>query len=139
MRRVVIIGFVLAIVAVAYAATGRQLALGGLLAGWFQPSQRLPALRTSQMPFSYPAHLWRDGVEGEVLVRIHITTAGGVDSVVLGHSSGNPQLDEIALTGARKLTYHPALQGDQAVAVWAVLPVRFQRHSVTAGAEVSRR
>ena len=136
MKRVVLIGLVLATVAVAYAAAGERVTISGIFE-WFRPSQRLPALRANQNPFSYPARLWRDGVEGEVVLRIHITEAGSVDSVVLERSSGHDQLDRIALEGARELTYHPALQGEQAVAVWATLPVRFQSRSVTVEAEAN--
>ena len=125
----------MATAAVAYAAVGERVGSG--LLDRFRPSQRLPALRTAQMPFTYPARLWRDGIEGEVLLKIHITAAGDVDSVVLERSSGHEQLDRIALEGAQGLYYHPALQGEEAVAVWATLPVRFQHRSVTAGAEAN--
>ncbi len=92
----------------------------------------MPALRSKEMPFHYPAHLWRDGVEGEVLLKIHVTEAGSVDSVQLQRTSGHATLDSVALEGARRLVFHPAREGEQAVAVWAQLPVRFQRQVVTA-------
>jgi TonB family protein len=130
----VILGLVVATIAVAYAAAGGRLPVDGVL-GRFGAGQRLPALRSKELPFLYPAHLWRDGVEGEVLLRIHITEAGAVDSVELERSSGNVELDEVAVSGARKLSYHPALEGEEPVAVWAVLPVRFQRQSTTATME----
>lgn len=126
MRKLVIAGLVVATVAVAYAAAGERLGVDAVL-GWFGRSRRLPALRTEELPFHYPAHLWRDGVEGEVLLRVHITERGAVDSVELERSSGNAELDEVALSGAKRLRYYPALEGEQPVAVWAVLPVRFSR------------
>ena len=134
MRRLVLVGVVLATGAVAYAAAAERLGFESLR-GWFRPSQSLPALRTNQMPFTYPAHLWRGGIEGEVVLKIHITASGAVDSVRLERSSGHEQLDQIALRGARELAYYPATQGEQAVSVWAMLPVRFQQRSVTAEAE----
>jgi protein TonB len=67
--------------------------------------------------------------------RIHITEAGIVDSVELERSSGSVELDEIALSGARRLAYQPAKQGDQAVAVWAVLPIRFERSTGSVAAQ----
>lgn len=134
MRRLVVLGLVLATAAVAYAAAGERLGLDALLAR-FRTSQRLPALRSMQLPFRYPARLWRGGVEGEVLLRIHITEAGTVDSVKLEQSSGHAELDSIAVRGATRLTYHPATQGEEAVAVWALLPVRFQRHVARAAEE----
>jgi TonB family protein len=126
----VIVGLILATAAVTYAAAGERLGLDGML-GWLKSGQRLPALRTQDMPFRYPVRLWRDGIEGEVVLRVHITEAGTVDSVEIEQSSGYRELDEIALRGASELWYYPATQGDEAVAVWAVLPVRFQRRSVT--------
>ena len=128
MKRLVVLGLVLATLAVGYAAAGERLGLGTLL-GRFGSSQRLPALRSTQLPFRYPVRLWRAGVEGEVLLRIHITEAGTVDSVELERSSGHAELDSIALHGATELMYDPALQGDDSVATWAVLPVRFERHA----------
>ncbi len=126
MRRFAILALVLATGAVAYAAVGDHFAAGSMF-GWFTTSRRLPALRTTDLPFRYPARLYRQGVEGEVLLRIHITEAGDVDSVVMVRSSGSAELDSVALKGAEHLKYHPATQGERAVAVWAQLPVRFQR------------
>ncbi len=134
MRRLVTGGLVLATAAVVYAVAGGRLGFGGL---WSQigSGPRLPALRSEEMPFRYPARLWRDGVEGEVVLRIHVTEAGQVDSVELQVSSGHGTLDTIAMRGARELDFHPALDGDQPVAVWAELPVRFQRRTVTVSPE----
>ncbi|UCC47578.1 MAG: energy transducer TonB [Gemmatimonadota bacterium] len=138
MKRLVMLGLVLATAAVAYAAAGERLGLDALLKR-FRSSQRLPALRSAQLPFRYPVRLWRNAVEGEVLLRIHITEAGTVDSVELERSCGHAELDSIALRGVTRLTYYPALQGEEAVAVWAVLPVRFQRHAAaTAGEDRER-
>ena len=135
MKRVVLITLILAIAAVAYAAVGGRGEGEGLL-GWLRPGQRLPALRSQELPFRFPARLWRAGVEGEVVLRVHITATGAVDSVMLDTSSGHEELDAIALRGARDLHYHPALRGEEPVPVWAVLPVRFEGRSVTAGRQV---
>ncbi len=133
MRRLLFFGLALAVVAVGYAAASERFSLG--LLNPFGERQRLPALRSQEMPFRYPVRLWRDGVEGEVLLRVHITEAGAVDSVQLERSSGHAQLDSIALRGATQLLYHPAAEGDEVVAVWAMLPVQFKRSSVTASTE----
>jgi TonB family protein len=122
-----LVGLALATVAVGYAAVGERIDLRRFLG--LRTAQRLPALRSGDLPFRYPAVLWQEGIEGEVLLRIHITEAGTVDSVELEQSSGHAVLDTVALKGARQLEYHPALQGEQTVAVWAQLPVRFQRQS----------
>lgn len=134
MKRLVLVALVVAVAAVAYAAAGERLDGGGLLS-WLNRGQRLPALRSQELPFRYPARLWRSGVEGEVVLRVHISVAGAVDSVELETSSGHEELDAIALRGAKELDYHPALRGEEPVAVWALLPVRFSGRSVTAGGE----
>ncbi len=135
MKRLVLVALVVAMAAVAYAAAGERLEGNGLLS-WLNRGQRLPALRSQELPFRYPSRLWRSGVGGEVVLRVHITEAGAVDSVVLEQSSGHEELDAIALRGARELDYHPALRGDEPVAVWALLPVRFSGRSVSAEREV---
>lgn len=134
MKRFAIAALIVATTAVAYAAVGDRLA-GSSLFNRFRASRRLPSLRSAEMPFKYPAHLWREGVEGEVLLKVHITSAGSVDSVLLEQSSGSPELDSVALKGARELMYHPARQGEISVAVWAQLPVRFQRRFSDPAAE----
>ncbi len=128
MRRITLLLVMVATGAVLYAAVGQGFELGDLR-GLFRPTQRLPALRGSDLPFRYPVHLWRQGIEGEVLLRVHITPSGAVDSVELKRSSGYPELDSMALHGATELRYHPARQGERPVAVWADLPVLFEGRS----------
>jgi len=131
-KRLVMLGLVVATAAVAYAAAGERLGLEGLLSRF---RSDLPTIRSEELPFVYPAHLWRDNIEGEVILRIHITAAGTVDSVEMERSSDNEELDDIALRGAKQLQFHPARQGDENVDVWAMLPVRFQKGSVTTKSE----
>ncbi|UCC73345.1 MAG: energy transducer TonB [Gemmatimonadota bacterium] len=126
MKRVVALGLVVATVAIGFAVAGERLSIGRLLDS-LRDGQRLPALRSQELPFRYPVRLWREGVEGEVLLKVHITAVGTVDSVEIELSSGHAELDSIALNGAWELRYHPATEGEQPVAVWATLPVRFER------------
>lgn len=132
MKRTLTAGLILITAAAAYAAASDLIDFDGLFR---KRVQRLPSLRSEEMPFRYPVRLWREGVEGEVLLRIHISETGAVDSVELSRSSGHAQLDSIALVGARQLRYHPATLGARPVAVWAALPVRFQRSSMTGTVE----
>lgn len=136
MKRLLILGLVVATAAVIYAAAGEQIGLPGLMSR-FGSAKGLPVLQTTEMPFAYPADLWRDGIEGEVVLRVHITEAGVVDSVEIEKSSGHPELDEIALRGAQELRYQPAVEDEQPIAVWAILPVLFQRETVLVGSEGS--
>ena len=100
--------------AVAYAAAGERFSLDGLL-GRLGDGQSLPSRKGEELPFNYPVELWRDGIEGEVVLRIHITAAGTVDSVEMEKSSGHEMLDEIAMRGARDLRYHPAEEEGQSL------------------------
>lgn len=126
MKRLLIVGLVVATAAVGYATVGEHISVDDVFSR-FRSSQRLPSRRDDETPFRYPVRLWRQGVEGEVLLRIHISLEGRVDSVELERSSGNALLDSLAMSGARDLTYHPAQRGDEPVGVWALLPVRFSR------------
>lgn len=84
-----------------------------------------PSLVTEQIPFAYPEDAWNRGVGGETLLRLHISSAGNVDSVAVVTTSGDRVLDSAAVAGAWRLRYRPARYGDSPVAVWALLPVRY--------------
>ena len=84
-----------------------------------------PVLAVEQAPFAYPEDAWNRGVGGETLLRIHISSAGAVDSVAVATSSGDAVLDSAAVAGAWRLRYRPAREGENPVAVWALLPVRY--------------
>jgi TonB family protein len=88
-----------------------------------------PKLLTETSPFEFPLELWEQGVEGETVLLIHVTTNGEVDSMVVHTSSGYPAFDSAALTGADKLRFAPARQGNSEVSIWVRLPVRFLRDS----------
>jgi TonB family protein len=134
MKRILAVGLVTATIAVGYAVATQLLGVGDLL-DRLRGNQSLPALLSREMPFRYPVRLWREGVEGEVLLRIHVTVAGTVDSVQLEQSSGHAELDSIALHGAKQLRYDPATEDEQPVAVWVVLPVRFTRNTAMSPTE----
>lgn len=99
--------------------------LGGLRIGTESNSFQMPVMENEDVPFEYPRDAWRAGVGGETVLKIHIAADGTVDSVSVHATSGHPSLDSAAVVGARKLRYRPALHGDEAVGVWAKLPVRY--------------
>lgn len=105
--------------------------LGGLRVGVSGGSFKVPVLRNERLPFRYPDEAWRERVGGETRLRIHITREGTVDSVYVVKSSGHPALDSAALAGARQLRYRPARHGEEPMAVWAVLPVRYPMPETT--------
>jgi len=99
--------------------------LGGLKIGNAKGPFHVPVLETEPLPFEYPADAWEQGVGGETMLKIHIATHGGVDSVRVERSSGHAGLDSAAIAGALQLRYRPARQGDEAVGIWGYLPVRY--------------
>ncbi len=99
--------------------------LGGLKIGNSKGPFHVPVLETEPLPFEYPADAWEQGVGGETMLKIHIASHGGVDSVRVEKSSGHAGLDSAAIAGALQLRYRPARQGDEAVGIWGYLPVRY--------------
>lgn len=97
--------------------------LGGLKIGMQDAPLRPPSRVDSVHPFEYPERAWAEGASGTTVLRLLISPAGTVDSVLVIGSSGNAALDSAALANSRKLRYSPARQGDQPVAIWGRLPV----------------
>jgi len=85
----------------------------------------MPSLVNEESPFEYPSDAWESGVGGETVLRIHIASNGVVDTVAVAETSGDRALDSASVAGARLLHYRPARRGDERVAVWAYLPVRY--------------
>lgn len=99
--------------------------LGGLKIGSANQPFYMPVMENEEMPFDYPKSAWDEGVGGETVLKIHISSSGAVDSARVLESSGHPGLDSAAVAGALQLRYRPARQGEDPVAVWGVLPVRY--------------
>lgn len=83
-------------------------------------------------PFQYPLALWDRGLQGETLLMVHVTTAGGVDSATVSRSSGQPAFDQAAVAGAYKLRFLPGHRGGKKLAMWVRFPVRFARDTAQA-------
>ena len=103
---------------------------GGAAAGWLMGGEEVavtrPAVLTDQSPFRYPIDLWDRRIEGEAVLMVHVTDAGAVDSAYVLISSGQPAFDSAALAGSGELRFTPGRRGDERVATWARLPVRFR-------------
>lgn len=96
------------------------------LAGCAEELPETPPRQLAGSPFHYPEDLWDAGVEGETLLRLFVTAAGGVDSTRIERSSGHPAFDSAAVSGSRDLRFEPATRGDQPVGIWVLLPVEFE-------------
>lgn len=86
--------------------------------------QTPPDLSGNRKP-AYPAAAHRQGLEGEVLLRVWINASGRVQRVEVERSSGHAILDQAAVTAVRAWRGHPARRAGQAVATVELLPIRF--------------
>jgi TonB family protein len=93
-----------------------------------------PVMINSESPVEYPAALFERGIEGKVLLRLHIDQAGKLtpDSTTLAESSGYPALDSAALAAAPRFRFAPALKNGVPVAATFLQPIHF-RHPQAGG------
>jgi protein TonB len=93
------------------------------LAGEFHPAVPIEG----QDPIPYPAELYSDGIEGEVMLYLVVDTTGAVirDSTRIAESSGQSAFDAAALQAAPTLRFTPARRGDTLVAAPIQVPIRF--------------
>ena len=86
--------------------------------------EELPELVTKAPP-EYPAAARSAGVEGTVVVQVLVGTDGTVKDAKFTKSI--PELDDAAVTAARKCVFKPAQTKGQPVAVWVAVPYPFRR------------
>jgi protein TonB len=89
----------------------------------------LPVMLNQELPFKYPDALFASKVQGNVILRIYIDTAGRVwpESTSVMQTSGYPQLDSAAVRGAPQLRFVPAKLKHEPIGVAIKLPVFFRR------------
>lgn len=73
----------------------------------------------------YPESARRRGIEGTTLLKVHVSERGRVKDILIERSAGYQELDLAALKAVKKWQFEPAKQGSRPVAVWVMLPVRF--------------
>jgi TonB family protein len=102
------------------------------------PDQEPPVALNADSPIQYPPRLYDQKVEGDVILRLFVDSAGRLvsESSRVAESSNYPTLDSAALSGARKLRFAPARRHGLAIATAFLQPVEF-RHPQAGGA-VSR-
>ncbi len=74
----------------------------------------------------YPLIARRLKLEGTVVVRVLVSSAGKAEAVHLGTSSGSNVLDQAALNAVQEWSFVPAQQGVQPVTSWVDVPIRFR-------------
>lgn len=92
------------------------------------PAEEPPVAINPVSPVRYPPALLAQGIEGRVLLRLYVDSAGNIipDSTRIAESSGYPALDSAALVGVPELRFAPALHQGQAIAAPFLQPVQFR-------------
>jgi TonB family protein len=92
------------------------------------PAEEPPVAINPVSPVRYPPALLAQGIEGRVLLRLYVDSAGNVipDSTRLAESSGYPALDSAALAGSPELRFSPALHQGRPIAAPFLQPVQFR-------------
>lgn len=92
------------------------------------PPEEPPVAINPVSPVRYPPALLSQGIEGRVLLRLFVDSAGNVipDSIRVAESSGYPALDSAALVGAPELRFSPALLRGRPIAAPFLQPVQFR-------------
>jgi protein TonB len=74
----------------------------------------------------YPGAARRQGIEGDVILRLSVDEAGKLISVAVARGSGHRALDEAAIAAVKLWRFAPAVVAGRPVAAVAELPVRFR-------------
>jgi TonB family protein len=92
------------------------------------PAEEPPVAINPVSPVRYPPALLAQGIEGRVLLRLYVDSAGNVvpDSTRIAESSGYPALDSAALVGSPELRFSPALHQGRPIAAPFLQPVQFR-------------
>ncbi len=96
----------------------------------FTPFTTAPAIQNvdqirERLDEMYPPLLRDAGIGGVVLLHLHLDETGRVTNVLVFRSSGHQALDRAALQVVPDLRFSPAMNREEAVAVWIVIPMRF--------------
>ena len=97
-------------------------------------SEDPPVAVNATSPVEYPPALIARGIEGKVILRLHIDEAGHVapESTKVAESSGYPALDSAALAAVPRFQFAPALRNGSPVAATFMQPVHV-RHPQAGG------
>lgn len=73
----------------------------------------------------YPEAAMDRGLEGKVLMKVHVKPDGKPDTVNVIKSSGHTILDEAAVKTVRQWSFVPAMRGKTPIAGWVTVPIAF--------------
>jgi len=92
------------------------------------PESEAPVALNPDVPIGYPPALFEDRIEGDVVLRLFVDTAGRLvpESTRVAESSDYPALDSAALAGSARLRFAPAKRRGVPVATAFLQPVEFR-------------
>ncbi|TFG59204.1 MAG: energy transducer TonB [Spirochaetales bacterium] len=85
----------------------------------------LPAMAVEPILPAYPRKAREKGIEGTVLIRLHVDAKGIPQSAEIAASSGSDLLDTSALKAVKAVKFLPAFEGEKPIASEVVVPIRF--------------
>jgi protein TonB len=74
----------------------------------------------------YPPAAQRRGLEGQVVLKVHVLASGQPDSVTVAKSSGHAVLDEAAIKAVVSWAFAPARRGQAPIDGWVQVPLTFK-------------
>lgn len=99
------------------------------------PESEAPVALNPDAPIAYPAALFEQHIDGEVVLRLFADSTGRLiaESTRVVESSNYPALDSAALAGSAKLRFAPAKRRGVPVATAFLQPVEFQHPGTARG------
>ena len=92
----------------------------------FTPLDTMPA-SIKQVPPVYPEAEKKDGIAGEVQLKMYVSASGTVDSLIVAKGvEGHPAFEVSAVTAARQWIFKPGEMKGKAVACWVQVPFVFR-------------
>jgi TonB family protein len=103
------------------------------------PESEAPVALNPDMPIAYPAALFEQHIEGEVVLRLFADSTGRLipESTRVAESSNYPALDSAALAGSARLRFAPAKRRGVPVATMFLQPVEFHYPGTAASGSAS--
>jgi TonB family protein len=98
---------------------------GGIVSGEALSGLARP-LGGYQVKPRYPESARRAGAQGITMLRVRVLENGRVGQVIVEQSAGFRDLDIAAAEAVKKWLFEPARRGKDLVAVWVMLPVKFE-------------
>jgi periplasmic protein TonB len=79
----------------------------------------------SEITPDYPEIAKQNNWEGRVVILVHISDTGAVESAEITRSSGHPELDEAAIAAVKASHFEPAHRGNEGIPGTVRVPITF--------------